>query len=309
MIVVCGEALVDFTLARCGDGVGYVPHPGGSPYNVAVALGRLDVPVAFLGRVSQDTFGRMLESHLAANGVDLRYVRCGPEPTTLAFVHEEGGEPEFSFYGEGTADRSLRVSDLPGDFPEDVAVLHFGSISLVLEPAASTLDGLIARERGRRLLSLDPNVRPRLIGDREAYRRRMEGWVASCDLVKASRADLAWLYPGQEVEQVAERWRGLGPAVVVVTAGGQGAEGWTRSGAIHVPAVPVEVVDTVGAGDAFTAGLLAWLWRHGRTDRAGLAALDPSTLGEALAYAGRVAALTCTRPGADPPRRRDVEGG
>ena len=183
MIVVSGEALVDFTPVRCGEGEGYLPHPGGSPYNVAVALGRLEAPVAFLGRISADAFGRFLRRHLAANGVDLRYLREGAEASTLAFVHLAGGEPEFTFYGEGTADRQLRPEDLPPAFPRDVQALHGGSISLVLEPIASTLDGLMRRERTRRLISLDPNVRPGLIGDREAYLGRLEEWVASADLI------------------------------------------------------------------------------------------------------------------------------
>jgi fructokinase len=309
MIVVCGEALVDFTPAVCGDGPGYVPHPGGSPYNVAVALARLEVPVAFLGRVSSDAFGRVLREHLARNGVDLRYLREGAEPTTLAFVHQaRGAEPEFSFYGEGTADRLLTQADLPRALPPEAAVLHVGSLSLLWEPSASTLESLVARERGRRVVSLDPNVRPALVRDWGAYRRRVEAWVASADLVKASRADAAWLYPGEPLDRVARRWHDLGAAVIVLTLGEEGAWGWTGEGSVSVPAIPVEVVDTVGAGDAFTAGLLAWLWRRGRTGRADLAALPAGALGEALHYASRVAALTCTRAGADPPRRDEVEG-
>lgn len=308
MIVVCGEALVDFTPARCGEGQGYLPHPGGSPYNVAVALGRLEAPVAFLGRISRDPFGRFLRQHLAASRVDLTYLREGPEPTTLAFVHvAEGREPEFVFYGEGTADRQVHPEDLPAFFPEDVAALHCGSLSLVLEPIATALDGLLRRERGKRLISLDPNVRPALIRDREAYRGRLEGWIASADLVKLSRPDLSWLYPGDPINRAAERWRAMGAAVVVVTLGENGAEGFGRAGAVRVPGIPVRVVDTVGAGDAFTAGLLAWLCRNGRLTRGGLERLSAGELTSALAYANRVAALTTTRAGAEPPYRDEVE--
>ena len=307
MIVVCGEALVDMTPARFGQAEGYLPRPGGSPYNVAVALGRLDVPVAFLGRVSTDAFGRLLRQHLVINGVDLRYLREGPEPSTLAFVHLAGAEPEFTFYGEGAADRQLRLEDLPPAFPGDVLALHGGSISLVLEPIATTLDGLMRRERKKRLISLDPNVRPGLIRDREVYRERLEDWVASADLIKVSRADLSWLYPKQDIDQAAERWRRMGPALVVVTLGAQGAQGFASHGAVRVPGISVRVADTVGAGDAFTAGLLAWLFHHGRLTRGEVERLPEAELAGALDYANRVAALTSTRAGADPPRRREVE--
>ncbi len=307
MIVVCGEALVDFTPARGEAGEAYLPHPGGSPYNVAVALGRLEIPVAFLGRLSTDAFGRLLRRHLEANGVDLRYLREGPEPSTLAFVHLAGAEPEFSFYGEGTADRQLRPEDLPAAFPPDALALHGGSISLALEPIASTLDRLMRRERGTRAISFDPNIRPGLIRDRESYCRRLEEWVASADLVKVSRTDLSWLYPRDPRDRAAARWREMGPALVVVTLGERGAQGFGPPGAVRVPGIPVRVADTVGAGDAFTAGLLAWLSRHGRLTRHELARLPEADLTRALHYANRVAALTCTRPGADPPRRREVE--
>lgn len=307
MIVVCGEALVDMTPARVGEGEGYLPRPGGSPYNVAVALSRLDVPVAFLGRVSTDAFGRLLRQHLVGNGVDLRYLREGPELSTLAFVHLAGAEPEFTFYGEGAADRQLRPEDLPAAFPQDVLAIHCGSISLALEPIASTLDGLMRRERKKRLISLDPNVRPGLIRNREAYRERLEEWVASADLVKVSRADLSWLYPQDPIDHTAERWRGMGPAFVVVTLGERGAQGFGRHGVVRVPGIPVRVVDTVGAGDAFTAGLLAWLFHHGRLTPGDVERLPEAELVRALDYANRVAALTSTRRGADPPRRQEVE--
>jgi len=159
VILVAGEALVDLTPARCGDGTGYLPRPGGSPYNVALGLGRLDVPVGFLGRLSTDTFGRLLREHLQASQVSLTYVLDAEEATTLAFVHlSDDEEPEYAFYTEGTAGRVLMPEHLPV-VPEGAA-MHFGSFSLALEPGASTLEGLMRRESRRRLLSLDPNVRP-----------------------------------------------------------------------------------------------------------------------------------------------------
>ncbi len=307
MIVVCGEALVDFTPARCAGGPGYVPRAGGSPCNVAVALGRLEVPAAFLGRLSTDAFGRLLRGHLAASGVDLRYVREGPEPTALAFVHATGaGEPEFAFYGTGSADRMLRPEDLPAAFPSEVSALHFGSLSLVLEPAASTLGGLLRREHGERVICLDPNVRPSLIDDRDAYRRELEDWIRHADVVKVSRADLSWLYPGDPIDVVAARWQERGPAIVAVTLGARGARARGLGGWVDAPSVSVRVRDTVGAGYAFTAGLLAHLYRTGRLARDALRRLPADDLARALGYANRVAAFTCARAGADPPRRGEL---
>jgi len=303
VILVAGEALVDLTPARCGDGTGYLPRPGGSPYNVAIGLGRLDVPVGFLGRLSTDTFGRLLRERLQASQVSLTYVLDAEEPTTLAFVHlSDDEEPEYAFYTEGTAGRVLLPEHLPV-VPEGAA-MHFGSFSLALEPGASTLEGLMRRESRRRLLSLDPNVRPGLVADRDAYLRRLEGLVRLADLVKVSRADLAWLYPGQAPEAVASRWLGLGPALVLVTLGKDGAAAFGAAAHASAATPPVTVVDTVGAGDAFTSAALAWLHRHDALDRRGLETLGAAALEALLAFANGSAADTCTRPGADPPRGR-----
>jgi fructokinase len=303
VIVVTGEALVDLTPARCAEGAGYLPHPGGSPYNVAVGLGRLEVPVGFLGRLSTDSFGRLLRERLQDSQVSLDYVIDAEDATTLAFVHlRDDEEPEYAFYTEGTAGRVLLPEHVPA-IPERAAV-HFGSFSLALEPGASTLEGLMRRESRRRLLSLDPNVRPGLISDRDAYLRRLEGLVNLADLIKVSRADLAWLYPGQEPEEVAARWLGLGPALVVVTMGKDGSTGFGAALRASAATPPVTVVDTVGAGDAFTSAALAFLHRHGVLDRRGLETLDAAELEALLAFANGIAADTCTRPGADPPRGR-----
>ena len=302
MILVAGEALVDLTPARCGDAVGYLPRPGGSPYNVAIGLGRLDVPVAFLGRLSTDAFGRLLRDHLEDSQVSLSYLLDAEEATTLAFVHLGGEEPEYAFYTEGTAGRVLLPEHLP--VIPDGAALHFGSFSLALEPGASTLEGLMRRESRRRLLSLDPNVRPGLVTDREAYLRRLEGMVRLADLVKVSRADLAWLYPQQAPEAVASQWLGLGPALVLVTLGKDGSAAFGAAARAGAATPPVTVVDTVGAGDAFTSAALAHLHRHDALHRSGLEALGAAELETLLAYANGIAAETCTRPGADPPRGR-----
>jgi fructokinase len=307
MILVCGEVLIDLVPVPCGDELAYLPRAGGSPYNVAIGLGRLGVPAGFMGRVSRDHFGRLLRERLTANGVDVGYLLEGDEATTLAVVHlSSDSEPEFAFYGEGTADRTIAPGELPADFPAAVRALHFGSISLVREPGASAFEACMRREHGRRVLSLDPNVRPSLIADRDAYLHRLAGWVSLVDVVKISRADLRWLYPGRSPEEVAREWLGLGPGLVVVTRGGEGASAVGPRGSADVAGVAAVVADTVGAGDAFTSGLLAWLDDSGWLDRDRLRELDEAGMRAGLAFGNAVAALTCARAGAEPPTRAEL---
>ena len=302
MVVVCGEGLIDMVPARCGSGQGYVARPGGSPLNVAIGLARLDVPVAFLGRLSRDRFGRRLVQHLRDNAVQLRYLSDGPEVSTLAFVdNEPGQEAQYIFYSENSADRNLLPGDLPDSFEDDVTAIHFGSISLMVEPSASTLEQCMRREHGARLITLDPNVRAQLIPDHDSYRRRLEGWVRLSDLVKVSRADLEWLYPAHALDQVAQLWLGLGAGVVLVTLGVDGAVAFGPGATANQPAFRVHVVDTVGAGDAFTAGALAWLHHASLLERRALNGMRAGELNALLSYANEVSALTCTRAGADPP--------
>lgn len=304
-VVVCGEALIDLT----PDGDRYAAHPGGGPFNTAVALGRLGIPTAFCSRVSDDGFGRLLRSRLTDAGVDQTIVVATGDPTSLAVVTlNERGEADYQFYVEGTADRGLLPEHLPSPLAPTVAAIHFGTLSLVLEPGASTYELLMRREHGQRLLALDPNCRPRLIPDREAYRRRLEGWVELCDLVKVSSADLDWLYPELGRDAVAARWRGLGAALVVITDGGRGATGYLGESRLSVPTPEIVVADTIGAGDTFNAGLLAWLDEHDRLTPAALARLTDDELVDLLGFAAAAAAVTCSRPGADPPWRREMPG-
>jgi fructokinase len=308
MILVCGEALVDLVPLPGGDELTYVARAGGSSFNVAMGLGRLGVPVGFVGRVSTDPFGQMLRRRLLADGVDCRYVLEGDEPSTLAIVHlDAGAEPVYAFHGEGTADRMLRAEDLPAAFPDEVAALHFGSISMVREPGASALEALLRREHGRRVISLDPNVRPSLVGEHSAYVSRLEGWVSLADVVKVSRADLAWLYPDASADAVAAAWLARGPHLIVVTRGHDGSFGLTARDRVEIAGTPVAVSDTVGAGDAFTSGLHAWLYAAGLLDRTKIGEIPPNALRECLAFADRAAAITCTRAGAQPPTRREMD--
>ncbi|KPI03561.1 Fructokinase [Actinobacteria bacterium OK074] len=287
-VVVAGDALVDLTPARTADGsAAFRPLPGGSCLNVAAGLGRLGVPTALLARLSDDHFGDLLRAHLTASGTRLTHVLPTSDPSTLAAVHlRADGSAAYSFHAGGAADRGLRpehLAALPdgGALPSGTA-LHLGSLGLLLEPLATTLDGLLRRESGHRLVSLDPNVRPGLVTDRAAYLRRFAEWVGLADVVKASDEDLAWLYPGEPYEAVAERWLAAGAGLVLITFGARGAWAASRAARVHVPAPAVEVVDTVGAGDAFTAGVLAHLHDTGRLSREGVDGLGAAALARLL---------------------------
>jgi fructokinase len=310
MIVSCGEALIDFMPISVEGAQAYRPFPGGSPFNVAIGLGRLGAPAGFLSRISTDFFGDLLMQTLAENHVDARYAKRAADPTMLAFVsHRPEGEPQYAFFANGAADRGITEHDLPAAFGDEVACLHLGlgAISTQAEPAASTFEALLKRESKRRVLAIDPNVRPNLIKDRDAARARLESWVALCDIVKVSRADFDWLYPGRGVEDSAAAWRDLGPKLVVMTLGADGAMALLDGAKVTVPGRKITVVDTVGAGDSFHSALLAGLNAHGLLTRDRLARLDLDLLKTLLGRAVAAAAITCSRAGANPPTTRELE--
>lgn len=309
MILCCGEALIDFVPLP---GVrAYAPHPGGSVFNIAVGLGRLQAPAGFFCRLSTDFFGDLLLDTLRENGVDTTLCPRGDDPTTLAFVSlpgDEGEEPRYMFYANNSADRLLAETMLPVLDPQ-IKALHFGSISLVMEPGASSLERLMQRESGRRVISLDPNVRPSLIDDREAYRQRFERWVGWVDILRLSTIDFDFLYPGQQMRPIIARWFELGLSLCIITRGADGAEAVTARG-VTAEAVPpkVAVADTVGAGDTFLAAALAYLEQEGLLyEREKLHGLTAAQLTACLAYAGQAAAINCSRQGANPPYKAEME--
>lgn len=308
MIGVCGEALIDLTLAEVGGELAFVPRPGGSPCNVAIGLARLGKPTAFIGKLSSDPFGDVIQAHLTRNGVDLRWVVRGNERSALAFVipSDDGGH-DFAFYGSDTVEQSLTDSEMPEFLPADVTTLHFGSYSLMLGESAGTYERLMRREHRARIISLDPNVRPALFPHHELYRRRIEGLLRYATLVKASAEDLAWLYPGEHYADIATRWFDEGPSLVVVTLGESGAVGLSGDAVVRVPGLSVDVADTVGAGDAFMSALLSRLHDKDLLSSQALECLTEGELGDALTYANRSAAITCTRQGADPPTRAQFQ--
>ncbi len=309
----CGEALIDLI---CADATGrtWRAAPGGSPYNAAVAAGRLGAPTTFLGVLSDDRFGKVLRDHLDVSHVSWRTCPISTEPTTLAVVTQgpDDAEPAFAFHVLGTTTVSARVNDL--HLPADTGVFHTsGSMALVLEPAASRLEALMAAARHRSLVHLDPNPRPSMAGGRERYLRRLERWLSLVDVVKISAADVDWLHPGFDPIELAHHWltpddEGADvPAAVVVTRGAKGAAVVCSAGVVDVvPGESVRVVDTVGAGDTFVGAMLAAFAAHGVTTRARLAELDAAWWHTALTYAVEAAGIACTRVGADPPWRHEL---
>ncbi|MDX6630266.1 MAG: fructokinase [Gaiellales bacterium] len=303
MIVATGEALIDLI----DEGSALRPHPGGGPFNSAVALGRLGVPVGFLGRLSDDRFGQLLAAFLEESGVDGRYVIRGPAPTPLAVVHETAnGDHEFAFYLTGTAYADLTPADLP-EFGPEVSVVSAGTLALATEPPADAIETLLEREAERRLIVIDPNVRPAVFGDREIYRRRFERIARFAHVVKLSDADAAWLYPGEDPEAVLDTLLGLGARLAVLTLGAEGALAKTPAGRAEVASPTVDVVDTVGAGDAFGAGLLRWLWTSDRLDADAVGQIDGEALADGLGFAAAMGALQCARAGATPSTLAEVE--
>ncbi|GAB6855221.1 carbohydrate kinase family protein [Asaia astilbis] len=307
--VLClGEAVIDFIPVMSADGPAYRPCLGGSPYNVARALGRLGVPTEYGCAVSTDLFGDQFVAGLTESRVGQHFLQRLDAPSTLGFVSLDQAEPAYAFFDKGGADRICE--DIPSDQAlSGVGTLHFGSIALLREPTASAYETLFLREAGgTRLISFDPNIRASLVREEAAYRGRVERLLQAADIIKISSADLDWLYPGLAHDAAASRWLKYRASVVVITHGKDGVSGWSRRGHAHAHAIPVKVVDTVGAGDSFMAGLLASLHENGLLTSATLE--DPSTeaLGHMLAYGQRVASAVCTKRGANSPWREELLG-
>jgi fructokinase len=291
-IVVAGEALIDLV----PDGRhSLAAHLGGGPFNTARTLGRLERPVAYLGRISTDDFGARLARQLADDGVALDACVRTDDPTTLALVELDArGSATYRFYTEGTAAPGLTPEAALGALPRDTAILHVGTLGLVLEPVASALEALVRELHGRALVMVDPNCRPAAIADPAAYRERLARVLALADVVKVSEEDLAWL------DVPARSLLDDGPRAVLLTRGGDGALALTAEGQTAVSAPPVEVVDTIGAGDAFSGGWLAWWSEHDAQ------LTDAAAIAEATRFACLVAARTCERAGASPPARDEL---
>jgi fructokinase len=298
MIVVAGESLVD--LVPSGDGR-LAAHCGGGPFNTARALARLGQRVEFLGCVSDDGFGVRLRKALTDDRVGVETVVDTRLPTTLAIAAlGSDGAAHYRFYTAGTAAAALTPADALAALPETLDALVGGSLGLMLEPLAEAILALLETDAAATALTvLDPNVRPSLISDRSVYLDRLQRALRRSDVLKASQEDLAWLEPDLGPEAAARKLMQAGPAVALVTLGADGALVVSGDDAVPVSSPPVEVVDTIGAGDAFTAGFLA-RWLHDGFGRAQLS--DREAVVEAAEFACLVASKTCERAGADPPR-------
>ena len=302
MILSCGEALIDMLprTSTLGEAC-FAPYAGGAVMNTAIALGRLGAPSGFFSGLSNDMLGELLTQTLEASKVDTSFCARSNRPTTVAFVKLVNGQATYAFYDENTAGVTLSQDQLP-TLPASVNTLFFGGISLVNDPAASTYAALQARECASRITMIDPNIRLGFIAGKETqYRQRIEAMIARADIVKLSDEDLNWLMGGGDMVDLSRKIIALGPRVVFITEGAKGARALTASQDRFVAAQKIVVADTVGAGDTFNAGVLAALHAAGALSKARLSALTDAELDAALSLGTRAAAVTCSRPGADPP--------
>ncbi len=306
MILCSGEALIDMLPRNTAlNEAAFAPYAGGAVFNTAIALGRLAVPVGFFTGLSNDLFGQQLAQTLDASGVDSRFAARSDRPTTLAFVTLKDGHASYAFYDENTAGRMLSPQDLPA-LGDDVSAMFFGGISLVVEPCAEAYEALMSRESQRRVTMIDPNIRQGFIKDEGTYRARIDRMLAMSDIVKLSDEDLAWLAGHDDIDAGVADLLARGPKLICITRGADGVTGYHAQGAVKVASERVEVVDTVGAGDTFNAGLLAALYDAGALSKPKIAALDEDTIRAALTLGAKAAAITVSRAGANPPTRAEI---
>jgi len=306
MILCCGEALIDMLPRQSTLGENaYAPYAGGAIFNTAIALGRLGMPTGFFTGLSDDMLGDVLRETLAAANVDFSFCAISARPTTVAFVKLVNGSATYAFYDEGTAGRMITTDDLPA-LGDDIEAIHFGAISLIPDPCGGTYEALLAREHETRVISLDPNIRPGFIKDKQSHHDRIMRMAAQSDIIKFSDEDLEWFGMSGDHDALAAQWLNIGPKLVVITKGADGAVGYTRNMKVDVPSERVDVVDTIGAGDTFDAGVLASLKRDGLLTKYHVANLDQKAIRNALAFAAKVAAVTVSRAGANPPWAHEV---
>lgn len=309
MILVCGEALFDVFLTgeNAQGALGFNAAPGGSPFNVAIGLARLGRKVGFFGGLSRDLFGERLARILAREQVDVSACPMSDAPTTLAFVEfAADGAARYAFRGDGAADRLITMAHLP-DIADEVSALTFGSYSTVVTPVGEALLALAERERARRVIVYDPNVRPTVVPDLGVWRQRFDAFAETATIVKVSEEDLALLAPGASPGQFADAALAQGAQLVVITRGVEGCAAFGAFGKVKAPSLARTLVDTVGAGDTVTAALTAWLDERGLLHHDAIANLSTRDAGDAIGFAMRAAAVTCGRRGADLPQRGDID--
>ncbi|TGQ51297.1 carbohydrate kinase [Mesorhizobium sp. M1C.F.Ca.ET.193.01.1.1] len=306
MILCCGEALIDMLPRTTSEGeAAFAPYVGGAVFNTAIALGRLGAPAGFFSGLSSDLFGSQLREALGASKVSSTYAHTSPRPTTLAFVRLDNGQATYTFYDENTAGRMLTIEDLP-KLGAEIEAMLFGAISLISEPAGSAYEEFMRREHGSRVMMLDPNIRPNFIPDKAKHLRRVREMMAMADIVKLSDEDLNWFDEAGSHEDVVRNWLDRGPKLIVVTHGSEGAVGYSKEHKVTVVPQKVKVVDTVGAGDTFNAGILASLHEQGLLTKAAIGDLSEDAIRNALELGAKAAAVTVSRAGANPPWQHEI---
>lgn len=308
MILCCGEALIDMIPEpTLGGSEGYVPRTGGAIFNTAIALGRLGCRTGLLSGISTDMFGHQLMADLRASNVDTSNVIRSHRPTTLAFVKLSDGHASYSFFDENSAGRMIAPSELPADIG-DVSALYFGGISLACEPGAETYRQFAEAHARERVVVLDPNIRPGFIADEARFRARLERMLGLADIVKVSDEDLNWIiHSTDSLEVKVSHLQRLGPSIVILTRGSAGARAWLPSGqSVSVASQKVDVVDSVGAGYTFNAGVLAGLSEAGLLNKTALLSVSEDPISQAIGFGARVAAINVSRAGANPPWRDEL---
>jgi len=302
MILACGEALIDMLPRQTTDNeAAFAPYPGGAVFNTAIGLGRLGVDTQFLCGMSSDFLGDILRDALTASGVDHSPSPSLQAPCTVAFVKLVDGQATYAFYDENSAMRSMNIAPAV-----DANALFFGGISLVGSGCGDTYEQLMLREAPARVTMIDPNIRPSFIQDVDAYRARIDRMMAAADIVKLSDEDLHWFEGEGSLADLARGLVAKGAKLVCITEGADGVTGYTANHEVFVPSERAEVVDTVGAGDTFNAGLLAGLDRAGLLDKGRIAALSADDIRGALQLGAKAAAVTVSRAGANPPTAAEL---
>ena len=300
-IWVCGEVLIDLIPVAPGSN-DRAPHVGGGPANTAKALARLGHDVHFIDGISTDAYGEMSRDELIADEVKLDLAKSSDLPTALAIVSlNENGGASYEFKLDDTATFDFSLDWLPDPSKYKPNVLHIGTLVTIIKPGADVLYDWALQVAEFAPIVFDPNIRPSVIGDRDKYEAAVEKWAAISSIIKVSDDDLAWLFPHQSVSEVAERWIRDGAALVVVTRGSEGLIGFTADGSVEVPGVKIVVADTVGAGDTVGAIIVEAMVEKG------IMALTTDVLQEVLSRAAAAAAITCSRPGAQPPYKHELK--
>jgi len=322
LIMICciGEAVIDmFHKQDPVNGEVFVPLPGGCCYNMSIAIARLGVCAAFLGRISSNFFGDIQVERLQKNNVQTNFILRRGENPILAFIKtEDGKQPQYAFYEEGTVDRLLSSDELKtclqNTHASEISCVVFGSVSMSMEPIATTIESFITEvwHPAEKVIAFDPNIRPFMIKDRNAYMKRFTQWASLCTIAKISSEDFEFIFPGVSAQDALQKMIDLGTRLAIITLGADGASALLRKDdktitKVSASGFPIEkIADTVGAGDTFLGAFLSWLELHGKLSHNAIANMSEEDLHQALTFANKAAAIVCTRTGAEPPWTAEI---